>query len=73
MPSLCDMGHRNECCGTHIMSVQQFLPLTSECDHDLGPMSLGATHRLMMVNISANSFQNPSGKEKVFDGTRKGP
>ena len=71
MLPLYDMGHRNECCVTDIMSVQQFLPLTSKCDHDLGAMNLGVTHRLMMVNSSVESFQNSSRKGKVLDWTRK--
>ena len=38
MPSLYDMGHRNECCVTDIMGIQ-FLPLTSMCD--FGATDLG--------------------------------
>ena len=71
MPLLYDMGHRNECCVTNIMLVQKFLALTSKCDHDLGAITRGATHCLMMGNISAKSFENPPRKGKVMDRTRK--
>ena len=44
-----------------------FLPLTLE----LQTWVFCATHRLMMVNISAKLYQNPSRNGKVMDQTRK--
>ena len=71
MSPLYEMGHKNECCVAYIMSVQQILPLTFKCDHDLGAMNLGTKHRLIMVNISAQSFQSPPRKGRLIDGTQK--
>ena len=50
-----------------------FEPLTSKCDLDLEATDqfLRATHRLMMVNISAKSFKIHQGMAKLWTGHEK--
>ena len=50
-----------------------FWSLISRCDLDLEvtDLVLRATYRLIIVNISAKSFQNPSRNGKIMDRTRK--
>ena len=74
MPTLYGMGYRNECCVTDIMSVQQFLPLTSKCDLDLGATDLGLARDTSSHDSQIYFCQvisKPSRKSKVMDPTQK--